>query len=271
MSFFNTGKAMRGASIGSAFGAIGAIAGGVHGGINDKLPSGLRKVLDPIGLHSGGMDGNASNEFRDVSPIRGDAAAQLQRGKMLQRLQLQAAGQGPSLTNMQAAAALQQGRAQLESMAASDRRNPALARRNAMLQGGNLSARIGQQAMMGRLAEQQQAEQALAQAIYNAQQIDNQRADIYERARTERFKSLLGTPTSEQVGMGALAQTLPMIGQMRQSGAGGSTTTPPAQVGSQAHSTGMAYGLGEQGDFQHPNAPQGTWVPTGPYGQGYYK
>jgi hypothetical protein len=139
----------------------------------------------------------------------------MQRGAQLQRLQMQANGQGPSLAQMQANQALTQGRQQLESMAVSDRRNPALARRNAMIQGGQLSARIQQQAMMGRLAEKQQAEAALAAAIANAQQADNQRANILQNAYNTRYTGAMGQPTNFERGANVLASTLPMIGQLQ--------------------------------------------------------
>lgn len=204
---FNLGRALGGALggavAGSKLGPWGAVAGGVLGGGISGLAT--------------GSDARAQNEFRDVQYPVGNTAENMYRREQIGRLSNLANGNGPSLVGMQAASQLQQGRAQLESMAASDRRNPALARRNAMIQGGNLSARIGQQAMMGRLAEQQQAEQALAAAIHNAQSIDAQRAAIYNQARTARWNALTGKdslPTGGENTTNMLSQVIPQAGNL---------------------------------------------------------
>jgi hypothetical protein len=162
------------------------------------------------GLVSGfGGPERSGGEFTAVDPNLGrNAAAEMQQGQLLQRLQQQAMGQGPSLAQMQANQALSQGRQQLESMAVTDRRNPALARRNAMLQGGMLSGRIQQQAMMGRVAEQQNAQQALAEAINQARMADLQRAQIVEQARTARYNAMMGTPSSFERGSNVVSSIL---------------------------------------------------------------
>jgi hypothetical protein len=138
----------------------------------------------------------------------------MQQGAQLQRLQQQAMGQGPSIASMQGRAALSDGQRQLQAMAASDRRNPALARRNAMIQGGALSARIQGQVQQGRLAEQQAAEQALVNAISNAQAASIQRAKILQGAYDTRYQGAMGTPTNFERGANVLAATLPMIGKL---------------------------------------------------------
>jgi hypothetical protein len=224
---FNLGRAFGGALsggiAGSSMGPWGALGGAVLGGGISGMAS--------------GTDSRGHNEFRAVDPNTGrDAAAQMQRGQLLQRLQMRAEGQGPSLAQMQANQALTQGRQQLESMAVSDRRNPALARRNAMIQGGQLSARIQGQAMMGRLAEQQQAEAALAQAIHNAQVADVQRAAVIEGARSSRFKELQGTPTSGETTTNMLSQVVPQAGQLweairKKNGAPAAPYSAPAPIG----------------------------------------
>ncbi len=211
-----------------------------------------------------------NNPYASVDPSMGlNAQLQKQQAGQIARLQQSASGLGPSIANIQTQASRDAGLANLQAQAISDRRNPALAQRTAMIQGGMLNARLGREAMLGRLAEKQQAEQALAAAINNARAQDLQRAMAYEQARTARYQGAMGQPTGAERGANALASTLPYVMQM---GQGGTPGAAPAQVGSSAHSAGMAYGLSEQGSFQHPNAtPQGTWVPTGPYGQGYYR
>ena len=242
--------------------AVGGVAGFAVGGpAGAALGSGLGGALS-AGLGAGQRTGG---QYEAVNPNLGrDAAAQMQRGKQLQRLQLSAMGQGPSLAQMQADQSLQQGRAQLESMAASDRRNPALARRNAMIQGGMLSARIGQNAMMGRLVEQQQAEQALAASIHNAQQADNQRAQILQNAYNVRYQGSMANPTNFERASNVLASTLPMVGQLSQ----GSATPATQYTGDALDGYPNAWAAAQSQNVQHD--PRGTWVPTG-RGTGYWR
>ena len=201
--------AATGATAGAAFGPWGAAAGGVIGG----LGGGLSNIF--------GGGGRQPGPYDTVNLGMGqDAAAMMQRGALLQRLQNRANGQGPSLAQMQGNQALTQGRQQLESMAVTDRRNPALARRSAMIQGGQLSARIQGQSMMGQLAEQQQAEAALAQAIAQAQQADNQRANIVQNAMNVRYTGQIGQPTEADRTNNVLASTLPLLGRFGKQGQG---------------------------------------------------
>lgn len=197
-----------GGAVGSVVPGVGTAAGASIGGGLGALGSGLMRG------GFGSKADRASNEFRAVDANLGrNPWLERQQTGQITRLRDAAMGRGPSLSDMAARAALEQGRAQLESQAVSDRRNPALARRTAMLQGGMLSARLGQQAMMGRIAEQQQAEQALAQAMQAARAADLQRAGMIEDARTKRFGSMLGVPTQGEVNSNMLSQTLPMLGQ----------------------------------------------------------
>jgi hypothetical protein len=187
-------------------------------GIGGFLGKALGGMISPVVSTLGGPE-RSGGAFTDVNSQLGLDPRLMQQGQMqLSRLQNTAQGRGPSMAMMAANAANQQGRASLESQAASDRRNPALARRNAMLQGGQLSARIGQQAMMGRLAEQQQAEQALAQAVHNARLEDLQRAKIVEDQRGLRYQTLMGTPSSFERGANVIASVLPFASK---SGGGG--------------------------------------------------
>lgn len=281
MAGFNTNKALNGASVGSSFGPWGALAGGVHGGINDSLPRGLRKVLDPLGLHGGGGGSRGDNEFRNVDMNAGrNAAYETAQRRLMSRLEATAQGRGVSLADMAARQAMDQGRAQLESLAVTDRRNPALARRNAMIQGGQLSARIGQQAMLGRLQEQQAAEQALAQAIQNAQAAELDRARMIEQARTNRFNALMGVPSAGEMQSAQNATNLAMLGQnfgtwqkQRQKQRQAQQQLAQQQAQNQAAVNSVRGDALSDNIYQsNLNAPQGTWVSTGPYGhQGYWK
>jgi hypothetical protein len=202
--------------MGSAFGPWGTAIGAGAGFVSSVAPKPLRKIADPLGIFGGGggPDTRANNEFREVNPLLGqNAATMVQQNRQMARLQSAANGTAPSIAQLQANAALEQGRRALNSQAVSDRRNSAFARRNAMIQGGSLATRIQQQAMTGRLAEQQQAEAALAQAIHGARQADIARAGIIEQARSERFKSLMGVPSSQETQANVMASTLPMLGK----------------------------------------------------------
>lgn len=178
------------------------------------LGKALGKVVTPIVSGLGGP-GRSGGEFGSVDPNMGRSAEleNMQRGQF-SRLQAAASGQGPSMAAMQGRAATDQGLRQLQSQAASDRQNPALARRQAMIQGGQLSARIGQSTMMGRLQEQQQAEQALAAAVANARAAELQRAGMVEGARTARYTTMMNTPTAFERGANLLSSALPVAGQI---------------------------------------------------------
>jgi hypothetical protein len=193
-----------------AGGAAGFAIGGPPGA---AIGSGLGGALSAqlgAGQRTGGP-------YAAVDPNLGlDPLTRQRQNAQIGRLQLQAMGKTPSMAFQAARFANDQGRAQLESMAVSDRRNPALARRNAMIQGGALSARLGQQAIVGRLQERQNAEMALAQAMSNAQAFDVNRAKITQGAYDTRYAAAMGQPTNFERGANVLASTLPMVGQLGQ-------------------------------------------------------
>jgi hypothetical protein len=253
---------------------VGGIGGGIAGSFipgvgtaaGAAMGSGLGGALS-AGLGAGQRSGG---EFTAVDQTLGlDPATARQSQLQLSRLQNAALGRGPSISHMALASARDAGLNQLEAQAASDRRNPALARRTAMIQGGLLNTRLTREGIMGRLAEQQQAEQALAQSIHSARQADLQRANIYEQARTARYNGAMGQPTNFERASNVLASTLPMVGQLSQGSTGGNPVNY-GQAGSAGHASAMGDAMDTASLYQ-PSTQQGTWVPTGPYGQGYYK
>jgi hypothetical protein len=273
------GNTAKGAAIGtSVLPGWGTAIGASAGFATSVAPKPLKRVFDPLGLFGGGGPGGpetrANNEFRDVNPNLGqNAATTLQQNEQLARLRASVLGTGPSIAAMQARAAQDQGLRQLQAQAASDRQNPALARRQAMIQGGALSARIQQQSMMGRLAEQQQAEAALANAINGARAADLDRARIVEQARSNRFNALMGVPSAQETQANVLASTLPVAAnawQAYQAGKGNAAAmnAPYGQAGSAATS---GAGLQTMVESNNGTYTGPEWVPTGPYGQGYYR
>jgi hypothetical protein len=195
----------------------------------------------------------------------GDPAILQQQHAQLSRLQLAALGKGPSIAGMQANAALEQGRRGLNSQAVSDRRNPALARRNAMIQSGSLATRIQQQGMIGRLAEQQQAEAALAQAVNGAREADIRRMGIQEQARTARFNALMGIPSSAESQANQTAQMLPMLGKGYEAWKS-KQGTGAASLEAQNEARSDSWGSALSEPRVDPN-PGYRWV-TGAYGSG---
>lgn len=91
--------------------------------------------------------------------------------KLLQQLQTQAAGQGPSIAESQLKAAMERNLQQQLAAAKSQRGvNPAIAQRNLMRTGSQLQAQTAEQGAIARMQEQQAARQALANQINQEQQ-----------------------------------------------------------------------------------------------------
>jgi hypothetical protein len=235
-----------GAAAGAQFGPKGAIIGGALGALGGAF----------------GLFGGGGPQYEVNQTLGMDQGIANQSRTQLSRLQEAALGRGQSISGMAYNQARESGRAQLESQAISDRRNPALARRNAMIQGGVLNARLGQQLMAAKLQEKQQAEMALAQAINAARQADLQRGMTVEQLRAGQA----GRPTEQDKTMNVLASTLPMMGQMSAAGQSAPQQTQSAPIGG-----GLS--LMPQAD-PTPGGPgtpgQPRWVPTGPYGQGQW-
>lgn len=187
--------AMSGDPITGAIGAgLGYLTGnGISDGSVGKLATDVYdefgKYLDPLGVFD--ESDPVQNEYQATTPnVQGqdwgsgmaDARTQLgaadqnaqgiqgaqtgligQMGTQAGRLQDRAEGRGPSIADMQMKQGMQQNQANAASMAASMRGvNPALAARMAGQQANQANTQMAQQAMLGRLAEQQQAEGQLA-------------------------------------------------------------------------------------------------------------
>ena len=98
--------------------------------------------------------------------LMGGAPYEQQQNELLQALRARAMGQGPSLVDAQYRQALERGQASQQSIAAGARPGQTgMAQRLAAQGQGDLSAQLGTAAIQGRLAEQQQAQQLLAQFL----------------------------------------------------------------------------------------------------------
>lgn len=193
----------------------GAVAGGLIGGpAGAAVGAGLGGSL----AASMGHGQRTGGQWEAVDPNLGLDGGLLQRQmNQMDRLNNRALGNGPSMAVTSVAQARDRGIAQLQSQARSVRgSNQAFAQRQAMIQGGVLSARLAREQTMGKLQEQQQSEAALAQAIQAARQADMQRAQVYEQARTQRYMAQMGQPTNFERGAAVLGSTLPYALQFGQ-------------------------------------------------------
>jgi hypothetical protein len=169
---------------------------------------------------AGGIAGDrGDNEFRNVDASKfglpGYDSAMRQRQRLINMLDAQARGAGPSTADMQMQRGLQGALAQQNALAQSARGNPALAHRQAAINSGNAASQITSQGTLNRLLEQRQGQDQLQKAL--AGQLDVQKAGQLgrlesERARTQRFGSLTGVPTSGEAGLGMLSSLLGFLG-----------------------------------------------------------
>ncbi len=209
---------------------------GPYGGIdqaNFQLPGAEQREAQYQELIRGLQAQRAPQASNDIY------TAQRQQ-RLLDMLNTQAQGGGPSLANTAARQASERAVANQQALLASGRGNQAGAARAAAQQAGAAQGSIAGNAAQARVQEQLGAQSALANALnaYRGQNqqiaLANQRAQMqnqqlqqqgvqgllaqslqqaqtqqqggsdFERNRTQRFGSLLGTPTAEEQVLGAL-------------------------------------------------------------------
>lgn len=163
-------------------------------------------ILGSDGLLNNALDSmdRSKNEFRDVGKwddymLPGYGESMNRHNNLLNQLEQQAAGKGPSMADMQMQRGLQSALAQQQALAQSGRGNAAMAARQASINSGNIAQNLAGQGAMARLAEQRGAQSQLSQALQgqlNVQQAQQRGALAYNDARTQRFNSMLGVPTN---------------------------------------------------------------------------
>ncbi len=186
-------------------------------------PSQLQSLYDAVG-YFGGPNRDESNPYRGVELDTNPHLAQAvlagqgrfgERGGLLDRLDAQAQGQGPSLVAEQLRQAQMQNVAAQQSLAAGNRRTPGLAARMASLNAGQVGAQLAGQAAQGRIQEQFNAQKALAELqMFNAQQsnlnnygranLGTQLAMARENARTQRYGAVANQPSAFERGANVL-------------------------------------------------------------------
>lgn len=195
--------------------------GGKKLGLWDSTPGDL--VDAGVDKARGAVDkmteSRGDNEFRDVNRanflLPGYAESMQRHNTLLDSMQKQALGQGPSLADMQMKRGLQSALAQQQALAASGRGNPAMAARQAAINSGNIAQNMAGQGAMARLAEQRQGQQMMGGALQN--QLNLQQARMhgtmgYEAQRGNRFNALTQTPTQGENQKGMLMDALGFFG-----------------------------------------------------------
>lgn len=176
---------------------------GVLGGAANWL--GEKTGLSEVGSNvMNGLD-RSNNQYKDIDQknfgLPGYGTLTGQHGALIQQLQRQAAGRGPSMADMQMQRGLQGALAQQQALAQSGRGNAAMAGRQAAINSGNIAQNLAGQGAMARLAEQQGARQQLQGALagqLNVQRSQQQGNMAYEDARTNRFGAMMGQPTNTE-------------------------------------------------------------------------
>lgn len=160
------------------------------------------------------------NEFRDVNQsnfnLPGYEQSMGRHNALLDQLQAQAAGRGPSLADMQMQRGLQSALAQQQALAQSGRGNAAMAARQASINSGNIAQNLAGQGTMARLAEQRQGQQMLGGALQNQlalQQAQQAGTMGYEQQRGNNFYALTQTPTQAENKKNMLMDTLDYAAQ----------------------------------------------------------
>lgn len=145
--------------------------------------------------------------------LRGQAGQAMLRGsdfrggqqQLLQQLQAQARGQGPSLAALQAQQAGNQGLMAQRAMAASAAPGQqGLAQRMAAQQGANITGSIAGQSAMGRAQEQLGALGQLGGALQNFRQQDIGQMSVNDQARNELLRQEL--QNAQLMQQGGIAQ-----------------------------------------------------------------
>lgn len=172
------GGAASGAVMGSTFGPLGTVAGAGLGGLLGWLGSDDQdKQRQLIEEYRKGMN----------STFRADQTA------LMDRLRMQANGQGPSIANMQMNNAMDKNNAAMSAMAASGRGNAGAAAQAAMNAGATSNMGIAANAGVQRLQEQQMAQQQMAQLAGQGREQDMYQANgIYTNANGQQQKPSTG-------------------------------------------------------------------------------
>lgn len=174
--------AVMGAQLGSVFPGIGtglgALGGALGGGLMGWLGSDDQdKQRQLIEEYRKGMN----------STFRADQTA------LMDRLRMQANGQGPSIANMQMNNAMDKNNASMSAMAASGRGNAGAAAQAAMNAGATSNMGIAANAGVQRLQEQQMAQQQMAQLAGQGREQDMYQANgIYTNANGQQQKPSTG-------------------------------------------------------------------------------
>lgn len=170
------GGAATGAAIGSVLPGVGTAIGAGVGALGGGL----------LGLFGGGRDDDQRKQLEEYrrqimlreAPQTGPAAQattsdfRTNQQNLVSRLEAMASGQAPSMADAQLRAAVDRNTAVQQSMAQSGRGNPTLAAIVAANNSNNFAQGAAQQAVAGRLAEQQSALQQLGAATGQARAQD---------------------------------------------------------------------------------------------------
>ena len=148
------GGAASGAAIGSAFGP----------GVGTVLGAGIGGIVGGLGSYFGGNE-DAERQKRLMEEYRKgmNSTFRADQTALMDRLKMQANGQGPSIANMQMQNAMDKNNASMAAMAQSGRGNAGAAAQAAMNAGAASNMGMAGQAGVARLQEQQNAQQQMMQ------------------------------------------------------------------------------------------------------------
>ena len=229
-----------GAVIGGAIGGLGGLFGGGGGGGGGSTGSDPNAIA---GQNSNLSDFQRKQLMAYQQSIQDRQAPQLanlglasasgfraNQQDLIDRLQQQAAGQGPSVSQLQLQQATDRNMAQQQSMAQSGRGNATLANIIAANNGNNFGQAAAQQAAQGRIQEQLNAQNALGSNIawgrtadeqnsmFNSQQLNNaNQTNLEAKLRTmglndQAIANVLGNQVATNAQMTQLA-IAPRAGQ----------------------------------------------------------
>jgi hypothetical protein len=147
------GGAASGAAIGSAIPGVGTLVGAGVGGI-----------IGGLGSYFGGNE-DAERQKRLMEEYRKgmNSTFRADQTALMERLKMQANGQGPSIANMQMNNAMDKNNSSMAAMAQSGRGNAGANAQAAMNAGATSNMGIAGQAGVARLQEQQNAQQQMMQ------------------------------------------------------------------------------------------------------------
>lgn len=284
----NWGQGAQGAAGGAAVGtailpgwgtAIGAGVGGLmglFGGSSNPSLEGYSQRRDQLQAGIMGAQGRGGAQIGEYERSAGGQEFRTGQQQLVNQLQLQASGRGPSLAGMQAQQVAQQSLAQQQAMAAgAGPGNEAMAARQAAMNAGGTMQGLAQTSAQARMAEQINARQQLAGVLSGArgQDIGNEqfnagnynqrqaaqaqlnqqnmgRNDEYELAmRKAEFDNALakagmfkGNSTGTQLMSGG-ANVLAMYGTGGLGGGQGGQAMPSNNTGLDYNSLSQGYGL----------------------------